>query len=110
MNKKQFQKLAKITKLAYELNRENFTVFVDFSGHVDELKISWHLGGWTSGADRDGAVYFRLDRIIADHDFEHAFQKLNEASLMSDNRAAQIAIDRIEKEREKYEELKKKFG
>ncbi len=35
-----------IIELAYKLNAPDFTVFVEYSGHVEQLSLRVHVGGW----------------------------------------------------------------
>jgi hypothetical protein len=44
---------------AVRLNRDDFTVFVDFYGHTNEIVVRIHNKGWVSG--RDESERYEID-------------------------------------------------
>ena len=66
------KKIHKILDLAMEKNKENPTVFLDFSGHVNSLYVYVYRCGWESWAksDKEFRVYlnkhFRGDASLDD--------------------------------------------
>lgn len=49
-------KLGELVELCHELNSEDFSVFFEYSGHVNKFSLRVHMGGWMeSGQD----VHFR---------------------------------------------------
>lgn len=44
--------LTEIFLLAVKYNREDFNVFVTYSGHVEHIDVSCYCGGWRSGGQR----------------------------------------------------------
>ncbi len=72
LNKETQKKIMKIMNLALEKNsKEKNTVFVDFSGHTNELRVQIHENGWKAyeKPDYSEVCYFELN---------NANEKLNE--------------------------------
>lgn len=66
------KKIHKILDLAMEKNKENPTVFLEFSGHVNSLHVSVHRCGWEPWvkSDKEFRVYlnnhFRVNESLDD--------------------------------------------
>ena len=43
--------VADLMELAAELNTEEFTVFVEFYGHVNKVEMRIFIDGWSSGSE-----------------------------------------------------------
>lgn len=57
-------RIKQLMGLALRVNRETkHSVFLDFSGHVKQVSVQIHLGGWSSSSDPDYSKYFYLDYV-----------------------------------------------
>ena len=56
------KKIHKILDLAMEKNKENPTVFLEFSGHVNSLNVRVYRCGWDYGMNYDNAFRVYLDK------------------------------------------------
>ena len=56
------KKIHKILDLAMEKNKENPTVFLEFSGHVNSLDVSVYRCGWYYGMKSDKEFIVYLDK------------------------------------------------
>lgn len=112
MNKKFKKALSDLLILAVELNRKDFTVFVDFSGHVNWISVSIYFGGWQSHKSQDDSKTFHFgDDYEDDASYLQAIILwLKEASEVNETRAEESRIRKEEAERARYEQLKAKFG
>jgi hypothetical protein len=71
--------LTKLMEAALRLNRNDFSVFVWFSGHVGRLEVSASPGGWRE--DENNKVYwnFRLTEVTPE-DIERITQTIEDLS------------------------------
>lgn len=60
---KNLKDLFELVALAVENNNDHTSAnwFIDYSGHVNQLNIRYHIIGWERGKDVSDSVTFRLD-------------------------------------------------
>ena len=59
---KQREYIVKILGLAYDVNSKGKDhIFVRFSGHVNQIEVDIHIGGWDKEKDYDKQFSFYLD-------------------------------------------------
>ncbi|MGR3179802.1 MAG: hypothetical protein ACUZ8E_17320 [Candidatus Anammoxibacter sp.] len=107
--KSNLEQVQKLTAKAMELNRDGFHVFVSFSGHVCSVDIRWHYGGWRESAYYSDKISFYANHKITNKKFEGYFRTLQEASDNNEILREKAKKRDEEKERARYERLKKKF-
>ena len=79
MKKEIKEKVMKIMNLALEINsREKNTVFVDFSGHTNGLRVQIYKNGWKAyeKPDYNEVCYFELNN--ANEKLDETIKKLEE--------------------------------
>lgn len=116
MTKEFKSELAKLLTLAVELNRPDFTVFIRYSGHVYQLGIDVHFGGWQPSSDANESSSIYVNDIDNDDGVpneidvvKEAIKWLKEASEKNDIRATEAEKKKRDKKRAEYEELKAIF-
>ena len=95
---------------ALSLHRDDFTIFIDFSGHVDSISVSWNNGGWTSGSSADGSVGFSTDQPISQGRVQEILDVMDEASDNNEKLKAKAILRRENEEIETLKRLKEKYG
>jgi hypothetical protein len=121
MNEDEKRALADFLVLSVTLNKPDFSVFVEYSGHVNQLLMRIYPGGWVSGIDytHSNSLWFPLNR---DHwESEDMLEKeimaltdwINGLSVdyhLNSEANRNIVLKHKEKsELEEYERLKAKF-
>lgn len=104
--------MVELLTTAIRLNRKDFTVFFRFSGHVQELEVQYHPGGWKSGQNgkTTGSVYINDSGVEYESDpFSEVTQNLISASENNGAVAAEALRIKEEIERKQYERLRLKF-
>lgn len=61
MSKAAHKALSELMGFAISLNRQDFSVFVEYSGHIDILRIGVHKGGWAKNKKPEYPVETNLD-------------------------------------------------
>lgn len=77
MKKKTREYLVKIIGLSYEVNsREKNTMFVDFSGHTNQIDVNVHLNGWKPDVGYDEKYCIYLDREDSEENLKELLKYL----------------------------------
>ena len=95
---------------ALKFNRPDFTVFIDFSGHVNEMRISWHCGGWSDNKEKTGEVSLYIDKKIPKEVFDRMIDDLQSASDNNQTLKEEASKRTEAKERREYARLQKKYA
>ena len=90
-NKEVSEKLQELIGNIYALNRKTFTVFADYSGHINAFNLRVIYGGWERGVERPEIGF---DAYLNSHNFKHhirpqplkCVQLLNEFLLFAEKK------------------------
>jgi hypothetical protein len=103
------QPLLQLVATALQLNRKDFTVFVDYSGHISKLSIRYYAGGWKPESTYTGEIRVYTDGTEGEAEIDAVGQKLVMASAENELLMEKMQLAKIESERREYERLKAKF-
>ena len=80
--------LKKIILKVYEVNKNTkHSIFLNFSGHVNELSVNYHINGWTKGSNASYRKEVYLNEKYADIELEQILndiEKLEKVIYPSD--------------------------
>ena len=110
MLKSNMTNILKLVKKAMELHREDFHIFMSFSGHINQIEITWYNGGWKKGCSWSGQVQIYVSEKVEDKVFQKAFEKVLAASNNNETLADKAVEDAEAAERAEYSRLKIKYA
>lgn len=91
------------------LNRSDFHIWFDFSGHVQKIDVSWINGGWRDAERTSGRVYFYLNDEDVNQKIKDATEELKKASEHNNELIKAQEEKKREKELEHLSKLKAKY-
>ena len=100
MKEDDIKNMQELIKVCMELNRDDFHVFLSFSGHVNSYSVHYHHGGF----DKSEAIYTGHCQSFCTA--PETIELLKEAS---DNNQAEIERFKLEADKTEYLRLKKIF-
>lgn len=110
--------LADLIQTVNELNREDFTVFLRYSGHVQSVEVHYYAGGYENNPKNgtylsDCYIHDAFNNSISDEQVAEGIEELRlELIEASENNEKEFVLAKAKAEaadRAKYEELKAKF-
>lgn len=69
MERDQFDYMAELFRMACKYNADDFHVFCNFSGHVNQIELKVYVGGWESGKEAELNRMFYVE-------FERTYQEI----------------------------------
>lgn len=101
--------LNKLINKAVEYNSEDFSVFLDLSGHVNWLNLDIHYGGWSTNINKTSLGCINLDKDHINEKLQEAIDNLDEAYRENSNRLVYDLEYTKNAELARLEELKAKY-
>lgn len=116
LSTKNYDLLNKLISMCTELNRDDFHVFLRFSGHVNMIDIGVHYGGYNEKKEESKICSFYLDSNTLD-DHKNLSKKLKksifdlmEANLENSHRKDLIEHALEEQEKKELARLQAKYA
>lgn len=101
------KRISDIMTVALELNRKDFTVFVNFSGHVNKIRVDYRAGGWREGCSCTDSRELYTDGKISSKKIDGIIAWLVAASDNNEEETKKARNKANEKILADYETLKK---
>lgn len=103
------QPILRVFATALQLNRDDFTVFVEFSAHINKISVRYYVGGWEYGKEAYERFEAYTNGESTEAEIEAIADRLIRASAENDALIKRQCAEKEEAERKMYEALKAKF-